>query len=91
MVRPTGPGRRSVGAIVGAYKAAVSRRVNASEGTPGRAVWQRNYYEHVIRNERQLNRIRRYIEDNPANWMLDHENPQGDCYGQKEKQESFSY
>ena len=40
-------------------------------------VWQRNYYEHVIRDEETLNRIRQYIADNPARWGEDPENP--DC------------
>lgn len=40
-----------------------------------RRLWQRNYYEHVIRNEESLNRIRQYIQDNPANWAHDRENP----------------
>ena len=39
--------------------------------------WQRNYYEHVIRNEDELNRIREYIQNNPLKWHLDKENPQG--------------
>ena len=43
-------------------------------GGPGR-LWQRNYYEHVIRDEREWDRIRRYIESNPANWDEDEENP----------------
>jgi len=38
-------------------------------------LWQRNYYEHVIRNEADLNRIRDYIQSNPANWEEDEENP----------------
>ena len=37
--------------------------------------WQRNYFEHVIRNEESLNRIRQYILDNPARWAFDRENP----------------
>ena len=41
---------------------------------PGR-VWQRNYYEHIIRNEESLNRIRQYILDNPAQWAIDRDNP----------------
>jgi len=41
---------------------------------PGR-LWQRNYYEHIIRNEAELARIRQYIDDNPAQWDLDRENP----------------
>jgi putative transposase len=39
-------------------------------------VWQRNYYEHVIRNERELERIREYVATNPLKWALDRENPQ---------------
>ena len=38
-------------------------------------VWQRNYYEHIIRNERSLRRIREYIDANPAKWDIDPENP----------------
>ena len=41
---------------------------------PGR-LWQRNYYEHVIRNEEELDRVRQYIVDNPARWEHDPENP----------------
>jgi putative transposase len=41
---------------------------------PGQ-LWQRNYYEHIIRDEESLNRIRQYIADNPAQWELDRENP----------------
>ena len=40
-------------------------------------LWQRNYFEHVIRNEASLERIRQYITDNPARWALDRENPRG--------------
>jgi len=36
-----------------------------------RRLWQRNYYEHVIRDETALGRLRRYIDDNPANWSFD--------------------
>jgi putative transposase len=38
-------------------------------------LWQRNYYEHVIRDEEELNHVRRYIIDNPAHWQEDPENP----------------
>jgi REP element-mobilizing transposase RayT len=41
---------------------------------PGR-LWQRGYYEHIIRDEESLSRIRQYIDDNPAQWELDRENP----------------
>lgn len=38
-------------------------------------VWQRNYYEHIIRNEESLKRIRQYIQNNPTQWAYDRENP----------------
>ena len=38
-------------------------------------LWQRNYYEHVIRNDDELNRVREYIFENPARWELDRDNP----------------
>ena len=43
-----------------------------------RRLWQRNYYEHVIRNEYDLNEIRKYIIENPLKWALDEENPERD-------------
>ena len=41
---------------------------------PGK-LWQRDYYEHIIRNEKELNHIRQYIAENPVNWRTDEENP----------------
>ena len=41
---------------------------------PGK-LWQRNYHEHVIRNEEELHSLRQYIIDNPLQWALDQENP----------------
>lgn len=73
--RPRGPQRHSIGAIVGSFKSAVTKNINASRGTPGAPVWQRNYYEHVVRDEGSLNRIRQYILDNPAQWAMDRDNP----------------
>lgn len=61
----------SLGAIIGNYKSITTRRINRIRKTPGMTVWQRNYYEHVIRSERALNAIRQYILDNPARWRLD--------------------
>ena len=48
--------------------------VSRKRGTRGK-VWQRNYYEHVIRNEESLSRIRQYIHENPTRWAFDRENP----------------
>ncbi len=71
---PRGPKQKSIGAIVGSFKSAVTKRINEYRNTPGAPVWQRNYYEHIIRNEESLNRIRQYIADNPARWTFDREN-----------------
>ena len=66
---------RSLGSLVAGFKSAVTRRINESRGAAGQPVWQRNYYEHVIRNEDSLNRIREYIINNPLRWHLDRQNP----------------
>jgi putative transposase len=73
-IRPHGPPRGSIGAIIGAYKSAVTRTiVREFGGVPH--IWQRNYYEHIIRDEDDWNRIHLYIEANVANWAEDAENP----------------
>jgi putative transposase len=68
------PLARSLPTIIGAFKSAVTRRINQQRGTPGDQVWQRNYYEHIVRSERALDAIQRYIVDNPARWELDRYN-----------------
>ena len=70
-----GPPSGSLGAIVGSFKSATAKRINNLRETPGAPVWQRNYYEHVIRDEDDLNRIRQHIRDNPAKWADDPDNP----------------
>lgn len=65
---------KTIGAIVRGYKSAVTHQINSMCNTPGMARWQRNYWEHIIRNEQELNRIRQYIYNNPANWSLDQNN-----------------
>lgn len=64
----------SIPTIIRSYKSAVSYRVNLMRGSDGVPVWQRNYYEHVIRNHEDWDRIHRYIEANPSNWAEDKEN-----------------
>jgi len=49
----------------------VTKRINIHRNTLGTPVWQRNYYEHIIRNEEALFRIREYIQNNPKNWERD--------------------
>ncbi|HTY26042.1 MAG TPA: transposase [Desulfomonilaceae bacterium] len=53
------------------------RAKECCQSKQGRKLWQRNYYEHIIRNERTLNAIRGYIEANPQRWANDPENPFG--------------
>jgi hypothetical protein len=51
---------------------------------PSLAVWQRNYYEHIIRHESALDQIREYIEKNPWQWDMDRENPEGHAFSTAE-------
>ena len=66
---------RSLGALVAGFKSGVTKRVNALRCTPNARVWQRNYYERVVRNEEELERVREYIINNPIRWALDGNNP----------------
>ena len=68
----------SVGAIVRAFKAAVTRRGRVEAGHLG-PVWQRNYYEHIIGNDQEYLRARDYIARNAESWEIDKENPQQRC------------
>jgi len=74
-VAPTGPRPRSLGALMAGFKSAVTRRINEMRRTPGMKLWQRNYYDRVIRDENELNRIREYVVGNPMLWDMDRENP----------------
>ena len=66
---------QTIGAIVRGFKSAVAKQINLLRNTPGLPVWQRNYYEHIIRDEKELSRLRGYIINNPLQWQLDRENP----------------
>ncbi len=68
---PTKP----LGRLIGAFKTVSTRRINEQHAMAGAKFWQRNYYEHIIRNEADLDRIREYIENNPLRWELDKLNP----------------
>ncbi|MBM4462743.1 MAG: transposase [Chloroflexi bacterium] len=77
---PTGTLRspsHTLGAIVRGFKSASTKLINETRHTPGTPVWQRNYYEHVIRDEDDLQRIQQYILDNPAHWAEDENHPLG--------------
>jgi len=70
-----GKARHGLAEVVGAFKAFSSRQINALRHR-NEPVWQRNYFEHIIRNEESLNRVREYIETNPTRWHIDRENPE---------------
>ena len=65
---------KSLGAIIRAYKSAVTYAVNALRSQRGEVLWQRNYYEHVIRDHDDYLSKYNYILDNPRNWEADDEN-----------------
>lgn len=65
----------SLATVVRSFKSAATKRINTMRDNPGCPVWQRNYYEHVIRGERDFHAVRRYIADNPAKWDLDDNHP----------------
>jgi REP element-mobilizing transposase RayT len=70
------PVKGSVPTIIRSYKSAVAYRINLMRGTEDIPVWQRNYYEHIIRNEQDLQNKTDYIEANPKLWYEDDENPE---------------
>jgi REP element-mobilizing transposase RayT len=71
---PTTTRRRTLSEVVRAFKTFSGRRINELRASPGLPVWQRGYYEHIVRTEKGLREIRRYILDNPKNWSRDPEN-----------------
>ena len=67
------PVKGSLSTIIGTYKAAVTRTIGREMNETG--IWQRNYYEHIIRNDRDLQNKTDYINANPLLWDQDDENP----------------
>jgi REP element-mobilizing transposase RayT len=68
----------ALGDVVGAFKSLVFKVyldwIETNDPSRRAIFWQGNYYEHIIRNERELNAIRKYIMDNPVNWETDRDN-----------------
>lgn len=69
----------TLGDVIGALKSLIFTVyldwIEANDPTRQAKFWQRNYYEHIIRNQRELNAIRHYIRNNPLQWDLDRDNP----------------
>ncbi|MCX6831414.1 MAG: transposase [candidate division Zixibacteria bacterium] len=65
------PNVQTLGQIIAYFKYLTTRDINVVTHTPGERIWQRNYYEHVIRDEKDLAEKREYIINNPLKWELD--------------------
>ena len=70
---PRGPKPRSLSSFVAGFKSSVTKRIRDELNETG--VWQRNYHDRIIRNDRELDAVWKYIESNPHNWITDDENP----------------
>jgi putative transposase len=73
--RPHGTKPGSLSSIMQNFLSITTRKINRIRKLPGARLWQRNFYEHIIRNDNELNKIRDYIIYNPLNWALDRNKP----------------
>lgn len=69
------PTSNSIPTIVRLFKSTTTKQINKFRHSPGLPIWQRGYYEHIIRNDKDLNNIRDYIVNNPMQWFYDDETP----------------
>jgi REP element-mobilizing transposase RayT len=75
VIRSAPTTQRGLGSIIKLFKSVTTKRIDKEPGLSIREVWQRNYYDHIVRDEADLYRIREYIQNNPLKWQLDRENP----------------
>jgi len=61
----------TIGATIAAYKSAVAKQINCLRGSQGARIWQRGYYDRIVRNEKELHKIQVYIKNNPLRWQED--------------------
>ena len=66
----TGNPSPTMGNVVGWYKYQVTKQVNLLRNMPGEKLFQRSYYDHVIRNQQDYDEIWQYIENNPRKWVI---------------------
>jgi REP element-mobilizing transposase RayT len=69
------PTNQTLSNIVGRFKSVSTIQVNKFRSTPGTPIWQRSFFDRILRNENEWNRVRKYILQNPLNWNSDSENP----------------
>jgi putative transposase len=76
-----GAKRKPLGRLIGAFKTVSTKEINQIRNTPSIPIWQRNYYEHIIRDKEALHNIRRYIQTNPQSWNVDQLHPDNPSKG----------
>ena len=69
--KPPGLKSKSIGSLISGFKSSVTKQINIIRNTPGEPVWQRNYWDHIIRNDKSFDKIEEYIINNPLNWNQD--------------------
>ena len=70
----TAPTTKTLGRLIGAFKTVSTKYVNCLRKTPTMPIWQRSFYDHIIRSEKSLHKIRKYIVNNAVGWQFDIEN-----------------
>ncbi|WP_019498091.1 transposase [Pseudanabaena sp. PCC 6802] len=66
---------KSLSSLIAGFKSATTKHINIARNSPSSPVWQRNYYEHIIRDETSCQKIRQYIQTNPIAWEIDRLHP----------------
>jgi REP element-mobilizing transposase RayT len=66
---------KSISSLIAGFKSATTKKINVIRNTHQNPVWQRNYYDHIIRNDESLARIREYVQNNPLSWENDQLHP----------------
>ena len=72
---PPAEKRKPLGRLIGAFKTVSTKKINNLRDTPDVRFWQRDFYEHIIRNEREYQAIQTYIYNNPMQWQADKLHP----------------
>lgn len=62
--------KKTIGSIVRGFKSTTTKQINLIRNTYDESLWQRDYYDRIIRDEEELNAIRKYIQNNPLNWAI---------------------
>ena len=66
---------KSLSSLMAGFKSVTTKKINILRDAPGTKLWQRNYYEHIIRNQDTIDKIRHYIVNNPISWSIDQLHP----------------